>query len=383
MKLLRPQRGAVLFLVYILAFFSLISITAFSMNTALLAQEKLQLEQAIEAIALAIGVGGDRLQQADVERIKDTYVQAFFNDEQQGRINIVVEPPSTVDQSHRVSGEINSRLFFGLSLRGQDAQVRVESQVEAVKERDRLEVAMVLDVSGSMGINMGALRSSSKQFVDTLFASRVDDEQVYISLVPFDHKVNIGNARAVWTTGGPCASAYRFPANQPQQHILDLPQGGASLFPGSTDCNASALLPLTNNQSDIVASLDGLSDSGFTEIDNGLAWAWRTLAPSWQGMWSETPARPLNDQVKKVILVFTDGNGYADRDVFANMCDQLALQEPAIELFAIQFNSENDELKNCAPDLQHYYQANDANALQRAFDDIAEKVGFLLRLRRV
>ncbi len=380
------QRGHILSISFFVALFALLSITAFSMNTAWLAQEKLKLDQAIEATTLAIGLAGDNLQDSDRQRIADTYKNAFFTDEQRNRVSIRVTPLNNSGSEYQVVGDIATELFFQSSLRGNSARIEVDSVVSAVKERERLEVAMVLDVSGSMSSRIGELRSSAKNFVGTLFDSRIEgeqgDEQVYISLVPFDHKVNIGNNRAGWTSGGHCVHAYRFENNQAAQHILDLPNGGSTLFKGSNDCNSSQLLPLSNDEITINNRLDALVDSGFTEIDNGLAWAWRTLAPQWQGQWQEEPDRPLSEKVKKVVVIFTDGDGYANDTVFNRMCLDMRQQTPAIEVFTIQFGFENATLRNCVIDAQHYYLANDAQGLQQAFDDIANRVGFTLKLKR-
>lgn len=380
----KKQQGHILAISFFVALFAMLSITAFSMNTALVAQEKLKLDQAIEATALAVGLAGDQLQSNDYQAIADTYRNAFFTPEQRQRTSIKVTPPTTSGGSYTVGGELETRFIFSKSLQGNATRIAVESDVQVLKERERLEVALVLDVSGSMASRLGALKISAKNFVSTLFNSQIDSEQVYISLVPFDDKVNIGNNRSGWTTGGHCVSAYRFNNNQAAQHILDLPVGGNTLFKGSRDCNASRLLPLSNNETTINNSLDALVYSGYTEIDNGLAWAWRTLTPQWQGQWQEIPGnRPLQEKVKKVIVLFTDGRGYADEGVFNQMCQQLRTQTPAIELFAIQYGLENAVLKNCAADLQHYYLAADTQTLQQAFQDIADKVGFTLKLKRL
>ena len=379
----KKQQGHILAISFFVALFAMLSITAFSMNTALVAQEKLKLDQAIEATALAVGLAGDNLQSNDYQAIADTYRNAFFTPEQRQRVTISVNPPATRGGNYTVGGELETRFFFSQSLQGNATRIAVESDVQVLKERERLEVSLVLDVSGSMASRMGVLKNSAKNFVSTLFDSQIDSEQVYISLVPFDHKVNIGNPRTGWTSGGHCVHAYRFENNQAAQHILDLPTGGNTLFKGSSDCNSSRLLPLSNDETTINNSLNALVDSGYTEIDNGLAWAWRTLAPQWQGQWQEVPGRPLLEKVKKVIVLFTDGEGYADSGVFNQVCQQLRTQTPIIEVFAIQFGSENSALKNCATDSQHYYLAGDTQALQQAFQDIAEKVGFTLKLKRL
>jgi Flp pilus assembly protein TadG len=59
----------------------------------------------------------------------------------------------------------------------------------------RMRVAMVLDVTGSMGSDnkMPNLQSSAKSMIDTLSALNKQTGDVYISITPFSRDVNIGN----------------------------------------------------------------------------------------------------------------------------------------------------------------------------------------------
>jgi len=56
-----------------------------------------------------------------------------------------------------------------------------------------LEVALVLDVTGSMsGSNISALRTASKNFIDIIYDRTSDDAFVKIGLVPYSIAVNVG-----------------------------------------------------------------------------------------------------------------------------------------------------------------------------------------------
>ncbi len=75
----------------------------------------------------------------------------------------------------------------------------------------RLRVAMVLDVTGSMGSDnkMPNLKTAATNMVTTLSALNKNDGDVYISIIPFSRDVNIGagTPAAAWVTGWPAWEA--------------------------------------------------------------------------------------------------------------------------------------------------------------------------------
>jgi Flp pilus assembly protein TadG len=75
----------------------------------------------------------------------------------------------------------------------------------------RLRVAMVLDVTGSMGSDdkMPNLKTAATNMVTTLSGLNKQDGDVYISIVPFSRDVNIGSTSpaADWVTGWPAWEA--------------------------------------------------------------------------------------------------------------------------------------------------------------------------------
>jgi len=89
----------------------------------------------------------------------------------------------------------------------------VTASAEVVRSVNKLEVALVLDNTGSMGNKLGsgdtkinALISASKDLVDTLYAAAArasEVDAVKIAVVPFSMTVNVGStySSANWITG--------------------------------------------------------------------------------------------------------------------------------------------------------------------------------------
>ena len=52
-------------------------------------------------------------------------------------------------------------------------------------------------------------------------------------------------------------------------------------------------------------------DGGGTMVNVGMAWAWRTLSPKWQGVWDAAKTdlpRPYDASNRKIVVLFTDGD---------------------------------------------------------------------------
>ena len=93
----------------------------------------------------------------------------------------------------------------------------------------------------------------------------------------------------------------------------------------NTSPNANCPSPMqqmVSSKATIMAAVNQMKPSGETEIDLGLAWAWRLLSPKWRGLWggemdstgSQNPAfsvLPLDYNtplMKKVVVLMTDGD---------------------------------------------------------------------------
>jgi Flp pilus assembly protein TadG len=88
-------------------------------------------------------------------------------------------------------------------------QMTVAARSEITREMTGLEVALVLDVTGSMDDEVGgtpydntkkiaALRTAGNDLVNILFGSNDEVDDLWIGVVPFSQSVNIGNDRTDW-----------------------------------------------------------------------------------------------------------------------------------------------------------------------------------------
>lgn len=301
-----------------------------------------------------------------------------------------------------------------------------------------LEVSMMLDITGSMsGTKIEDLKAAAKDAVDIMVWADQSQTTSRIALVPFSEDVRlptlsafekaVGTANVSTGTSTPALkrveqSGYYF--NQPYNDYCVVERTGAEKYtdksPGTDryvmpnriyngwtqDCavpSTAALMPLTSNKTQLKDRIDALTVKGGTAGHIGTAWAWYTLSPEWNNLWSadENKAKSYGtEKLRKIAILMTDGdyntqysskgirtsvfsspltpaNGSSNTQALA-LCE--GMKNKGIEVFTIGFmvsSSAETMLKSCATDHAHYYSAANGDALRMAFRDIALKVSKL------
>ncbi len=220
-----------------------------------------------------------------------------------------------------------------------------------------LEVAMVLDVTGSMSTNnnIATLRTAATNFTNILFASAAYPDSVKIGLVPFSASVNVGpyglgylpsssDSRKASTTKYDNGVAF---INNPNNLKFDQtsssawwgcilerpsPQDTQNQKTGTawkwdmyryntsgaksssvrgdsaavnTSCNKNYILPLTSVKSTVLNRISKFTADGNTLSNVGMVWGYRLLspeAPFREGVAWGTP------EWRKVAILMTDGD---------------------------------------------------------------------------
>lgn len=149
---------------------------------------------------------------------------------------------------HQVAVRMPMPLSLARVISPEDWNIAVEAVAEA-NASPPIEVALVLDNTGSMAADMGALRTAAADLADDLLS--LDGDTVRVALVPFVAQVNIGNGatQMAWmdTTGvAPMNGELledRMIAYAPRNTTASSAQ-----FTGA-DCSALSTFPYFNNTS--------------------------------------------------------------------------------------------------------------------------------------
>ncbi|MEQ8658259.1 MAG: VWA domain-containing protein [Hyphomicrobiales bacterium] len=366
-------------------------------------------------LAAARDFSSGDLQEDDIERFVNDYFEANMVGKGLNASSIGAVSASYNEDTGRISGSVRAtaNAVFTRILNPDGVAVGVDSEVTV--SRLNIELALVLDVTGSMeGAKLRALQDAANELVDILIpqaGSAVGLNSVRISLVPYSDLVNVGGFEEQITgynSGESCVYERRgrlaYSDQAPVGRVAGSPRdddgvqnrppsgnGGRGAKPvtnnrlnfGGFICNNPELLPLTAENQRLTDSINGFTAAGWTAGHIGIQWGWYTLSPQFSGVWpaNSTPAAYNDNETLKVMVVMTDGafNTWYQRRAGNSfrqgerLCDEI--KEDGIEVFTVGFmtgTSEESFLRDCATDPDHYIDASSSSELIDAFRNIAD-----------
>jgi len=159
---------------------------AVDLNRAFIVQQRL--ERALDAAGLAVGAA-PATTEAEMLATAQSFFDANYNDQETGVPGNLMLTPGDGSVTLAVTAELPTTI---MGVVGFDT-LSVGSEITVVRESKSLEIAMVLDNTGSMAWNgkIGALRTAAEDLVTILFGDQDEPELLRMSLVPFVTAVNI------------------------------------------------------------------------------------------------------------------------------------------------------------------------------------------------
>ena len=218
---------------------------------------------------------------------------------------------------------------------------------EVTRPGNNLEVAMVLDNTGSMsGSPMTSLQSAANQLIDLVVSDTQTPYYSKLAIVPYSNSVNAGTyvntVRGAATTApspmaAPCIDAVgctkiKFTAYSGGGHPTfnvsncvserigahafdDVSYATANVgwvYPptdGNNNCIGAAIQPLTSDKPTLHNEIGTLTAAGSTAGHIGVAWGWYMISPNWASLFptaSQGAAYGTPHTIKAVVLM-TDG----------------------------------------------------------------------------
>ena len=162
--------------------------SAIDVSRALVVRSRLS--QALDAAGLAVG-GTIGLNEAQTQQLAQNYFDANYPIGELGIPgNLQVSQDDNI-VSLSASATLNTMIMSIVGIH----TMTVATSAEITRESKGLEVALVLDNTGSMYWNgkIGALRDSATSLIHILFGENAFPENLKVSLVPFVTSVNINN----------------------------------------------------------------------------------------------------------------------------------------------------------------------------------------------
>ncbi len=345
-RLLHDCRGGVAMTVGLVAFV-LAALLGLAIDGTRGYTAKSRLQGAVDAAALAGGKAYSQ-QDDDAAATARMFFDSNFPDGYMG--GEVASFDATVDpitENMTVEAEANIPTTF-MQIFGID-RLSISSQATVATAHTDLELAVVVDVTGSMNwtdgsgaVKIDSLKAAGLTLLQSIYGDQSSLPGVWISLVPYRAAVNIGQRPGWLRNYDPsdfqpdswrgCVLARAAPRDQndnPPELLQDRffpyfwPSGTAwnswppVVFDNSGPnwfCPVNEVTPLTDQRSTIEAGINALDarSGGGTQTSVGLAWGWRTISPRWRGLWQgETPADLPYDydtpDLIKAVVFMTDG----------------------------------------------------------------------------
>lgn len=325
-----------------------------AIDTSVAYNVRAQLAAAVDAAALA----GAR---AFASPNRDNDIQNFFAANfQAGYMGAALQPLEiAVDNEARtvtVTGRATIPTYF-MGLFGKDF-TDVAATAEATLSSRDVEVALVLDVTGSMQYDMDALRGAAHELVDIVVQDVQEPFYSKVALVPYSAAVNVGSyadaVRGSYTSGTcttPGCRYFKFEDatsnHKERTHQISTcvterigteaytdaaPNAatrkvGRAYLGSGNGCLSYQILPLSSDKPTLHQRINALNYGGSTAGQIGVAWGWYLVSPNFGYLWPEE-SRPkeygeihLGQEVMKVVVIMTDGEFntiYADGVIAKN-----------------------------------------------------------------
>ncbi len=418
--LVRKQDGNVA-LLFGLALMPMMAVTGVAIDYSRASDARTSLQLAIDSTVLAVAKRAPLLSDAQLRTEAETHFRAVLRE----RHDLATLPITVTRKDKKVqvaaAGVLPTSFMklFGV------ARMDVGSAAEASVGQRKVELALVLDNTGSMGrlSKMDELKKATRNLINVAEAAApAGSGMIRIALVPFDTEVNVDpnayryqswlafkedaghssfndirSRMATKATWGGCLTdrGIGFEANDKR---VDMTRPES--FHPAVNCSSGSLArmqPLTDNWNALRTAADSMKPSGCTNITIGARYGIAALSPS----------EPIGggvafgaSDVDKYMVILTDGdntrnrflNGCGGPDGTAGidtstkaMCDDIkrkssrkdAYGKPIadVKVFTVRVMEGNAALlRNCATDATMYKEVSDASQIDAVFKDIIREI---------
>jgi Flp pilus assembly protein TadG len=401
----RSEDGAIA-IIFALSMSVLVMMAGLAIDVGRVMHASAKMTTALDAAALSAAKsmreGG--LSDDDVKQIAERYFQLNFAG---SGVNYTV----TGDLAVAINRDANS---IELNISGQVPtlfariagieQFTVPRTATAVYESNDVELALQLDVTGSMaGRKLADLKIAVRDLLDIMLPDEGTPNKVRVGLAPFSAGVNAGPYAAAVTEGRSsdgCVYERRNLADQ----TSEAPAVGALALKARSDLTGRSIQPcpgnsrivaLTDSKSTLWSEVNAYRDGGTTAGHLGTAWAWYLVSPQWATLWpTASRAAPYRDgKTIKAVVLMTDGSyntvgGISSGDTSATSrqvstiavetCE--AMRAQGIRVYAVGFQAPTaalETLRSCATNASSFFDATNGDQLRNVFRAIATELNNL------
>ena len=383
---------------------------------------KAAMQAAADSTALMLSKEVTKLTSSQMQTKADEYFKALFNRPEAEALKVVATYSTEGGYKLKIDATANVKTDFMQMMGFNKLKVGADSQV--AWGNTKLRIGLSLDNTGSMKDSgkMDALKAATKGLLTQLQTAAATNGDVYVSIVPFNKNVNVGNLGnknsdwlnwAVW-------DLLNFSCTKKTEHnLIDCLKAGGLWLPLSHDdwegcvtdrdqpydttnsapiTSLLASLFVTEKYDDCPAELMGLSydwtklnkkvddmePNGMTNQTIGLQWAFQSLTASPFTI----PPKDPNYKYSDIIIHLTDGlntqNRWSKKQSEIDERTKLVCtnaKAAGVTIYAIQVNTTGDPtqqvLKDCASTPDKFFILNSANQMVSTFQQIGTQLSNL------
>ncbi|MEM1287713.1 MAG: Tad domain-containing protein [Pseudomonadota bacterium] len=185
----RNQRGAAV-VVFAIGVIPVLGLVGAGIDYSRATSARTELQNALDAATLSVALDGELNESQTTNRIRERML-GHLGDSEGFSLRVSARrdvADNLIDSNAWLKIDTGILAVMGVDY----IEVGAESAVSA--RHNELEIALVLDNTGSMRPHMRSLRTASQQFVD-IVTSRGRNDNTRVALVPYIASVNIGNSR--------------------------------------------------------------------------------------------------------------------------------------------------------------------------------------------
>jgi Flp pilus assembly protein TadG len=349
--------GGNIAIIFALASFPVVGFVGFAVDYSHANSVKAAMQAALDSTALMLAKDAATVSTGQLQTNATNYFNALFTRPEATNVVIAATYTATGGSKIVVNGSANVPTSF-LGIIGYN-NIPVNGSSTTAWGSTRLRVALVLDNTGSMADDgkMTALKSATKNLLTQLQSAASTNGDVYVSIIPFNHDVNVGpgNYNGTWIDWSDWEDANGHDASSqtctttktgksgkttkkctttttwvPDNHntwngcITDrdqnydqtvtaanpadktLPAASAStLYPADQyDSCPLQMMGLNYNWTAMNSLVDQMQPNGNTNQPIGLVWGWLSLVG---GGPLTAPAKDSNYKYTDVIILMSDG----------------------------------------------------------------------------
>ncbi len=395
----RDERGSIA-IIFGLSILLLAFAIGFSLDTAQAVRTSSKVANALDAASLAAAraMSENNLTPAEAQALALNYFKAQVAGLEGGAFdwsNFIADiDPATGTVTIKADISVPTSFARILDIK----KVNFTKSSTSMFKMRNVELAMVLDVTGSMGgQKIVDLKMAAKDIVDIMLPAGKPALN-RIALAPYSASVNAGPYAAL-ASDGESLDGCVVERNGGHAFDDDAPSGGryseAEKSPPDNPkyaCPAAEIMPLSSDAVTIKTTINDLGVGGWTAGHLGLGWGWYLISPNWAPVWpAAADPKPYNDpNTVKAIILMTDGefntsyhNG-AQNETSAqqaiDLCDNIkgpAFTGGNVVIYSVAFLSPPEAeatLQACATSPSHYFSADNGTELRAAFQDIAKRL---------